>query len=383
VTFEPVRAGVYVHVPFCLRKCLYCDFVSYPALPDEMDAYFTALIREIEIVAAELSNVPVTSVYLGGGTPSVLPIATLCSIVGHIGSAFHLEPHAEISVEINPGTLQETDLEAMVAAGINRLSIGMQSLDDGLLKRLGRVHTAQEAVKCMRAARAAGFANINIDLMFGLPGQSMNHFRQTLDCAIELAPDHISCYSLIVEPTTPLAKQLEEERLSLPDEETELAMYEWAMARLHDAGYNHYEISSWARPGYRCRHNELYWRNGWYRGLGPAAHSHWDGQRWANEPTVEAYCQAIDRGVLPVAERFPLSADDEMDETMFMGLRLLEGVSEETFRARFGRGLKATYGREIERLVRLGLVEYDHGVRLTRKGLFIANQVFAAFLRSP
>ncbi|MGI6081347.1 MAG: radical SAM family heme chaperone HemW [Limnochordia bacterium] len=382
-TFEFGSAGIYVHVPFCLRKCLYCDFVSYPAVPDEMNAYFKALVREIQIVADQLSQVSVTSAYLGGGTPSALPTAMLCGILSHIRAAFNLDSHAEISAEINPGTLEAVDLAAVAAAGVNRLSIGVQSLDDGLLQRLGRVHTAGEAVDSIRAARAAGFQNINIDLMFGLPGQSLSDLRQTVDRVIELAPEHISCYSLIVEPTTPLAKQLEKRELELPDEDLELAMYEWVMARLHAAGYEHYEISSWARPGYRSRHNELYWRNEWYRGLGPAAHSHWDRQRWANAPTVKAYSQALDQGVLPVVERCQLSADDEMDETMIMGLRLLEGVSEERFRTRYGRGLEATYGPEIVRLVRLGLVEYGSSLRLTRKGLLIANQVFAAFLRSP
>ncbi|MGI6609379.1 MAG: radical SAM family heme chaperone HemW [Limnochordia bacterium] len=375
-------AGIYVHVPFCLRKCCYCDFVSYPACTEEMQTYFEALAREIETVAREMLQVPVTSIFVGGGTPSVLPCAMLCSILRQILSMFKHSPDVEVSVEVNPGTVNATSLAAIRAAGANRLSIGVQSLDSRLLELLGRLHTAQDAVTSVLAARSAGFTNISIDLMFGLPEQAMPHFRQTLEQVLELTPDHVSCYSLIVEPSTPLATLLRENKLSLPDEETELAMYEWAIERLRSAGYEQYEISNWSRPGHRCQHNEIYWRNEWYRGLGPAAHSHWGGQRWANTSDVEAYSRGLEQGLLPIAERRQLSPDDEMDETMIMGLRLLEGVSDGRFRSRFGRGLRSVYGDEIARLVRLGLVEYDTSVRLTRRGLLFGNQVFAAFLRS-
>ncbi|HEX6972743.1 MAG TPA: radical SAM family heme chaperone HemW [Limnochordia bacterium] len=378
-----MQRGLYVHVPFCVRKCYYCDFNSYTVERGAVDAYLDALAREIALHAR--SDPPAfDTIYFGGGTPSILSGAALCSIVARLRAAFAISDAAEITLEANPGSLTPGKLAAWGEAGVNRVSLGVQSFDDELLARLGRSHSAQDAIEAIAAIRRAGFTNFNIDLMFGLPGQSAAQWDETLRRAIDLAPPHVSCYSLIIEEGTPYGEWYARGQLRLPGEDAEADMYERAIERLSAAGYEHYEISNFALPAHRSVHNQIYWRNEPYVGLGPGAHSYWRGVRTANVRPVGAYAARLRAGDDAVESRWPVGTDDEMDETMMLGLRLLEGVSEHRFRSRFGRSLTDTYGASIAALVRDGLLEHDTaGVRLSRRGLFLANRVFAAFLREP
>lgn len=379
-----VQAGLYIHVPFCVRKCHYCDFNSYVAGDALVALYLEALIKELEYynTFAPAAGLSYATIYVGGGTPTVLLPSDLALLVQRASAQAGAEQWLEVTVEANPGTVSTAGLAELRAAGANRLSLGAQSFDAGLLQVLGRIHTAHDIAASVRSAREAGFANINLDLMFALPGQTLPQWQDTVERALRLAPEHISCYSLIVEDGTPFGALQASGKLNLPAEDDEVAMYEWAMERLARAGYQHYEISSFARPGYRCRHNELYWRNEWYLGLGPGAHSHWAGERFANEPLPATYCRMLAQGQPPVVTRHQLSLAEQMDETLMMSMRLLEGITEERFRGRFGRRLDEEYPSEISRLVQLGLVSYDGRVlRLSRRGLLLGNQVFAAFLR--
>lgn len=380
-----MTAGLYVHVPFCASKCRYCDFNSYLADRTAVESYLRAVRLEMALYStwSELDEARFTTLYVGGGTPTILPPAELAELVAAARSFARLGPRSEVTVEANPGTVDASGLARLKAAGANRLSLGVQSFRPELLRVLGRIHTVDDIVAGFEAARNAGFRNVNLDLMFGLPGQTLAQFQQTVERALELGPEHLSCYSLIIEDGTPFAFMHEAGRLALPDEDIQLAMYQWAIARLVQAGYEHYEVSNFALPGRRCQHNETYWRNEWYLGLGPGSHSHWGSERFANVHKPAEYSRTLRQGELPVAERFSLSCIEQMDETLMMSMRLLGGISEERFVRRFGKRLSQEYGPQIESLVNLGLVTYDGKVlRLSRKGLFLGNQVFGAFLRS-
>lgn len=382
-------AGLYVHVPFCLRKCFYCDFNSYVAKDAGLAAYLQAVEKEMALYAHDpaVAAAAFRSIFVGGGTPTVLPTDSLVRVVRQALALARLGDGevTEVTVEANPGTVQPTMLSALRASGVNRLSLGVQSLDDGLLRVIGRVHSAAEARQAYAMARDAGFANINIDLMFALPGQQPDQWQNTVEQVLEWQPEHISCYSLIIEDGTPFGDWYAAGRLSLPGEECEAGMYEWVIDRLQAAGYEHYEISNFARPGCHCIHNEIYWHNEWYLGVGPGAHSHWGGRRFANERAPAKYnaMLAADVGAqLPIVEMQSLNLDDQMDETLMMGLRLLAGVSEERFCERFHCSMRDVYGNQIASLVRQGLVSYNGQVlRLTKRGLLVANRVFAEFLR--
>ncbi len=375
--------GLYVHVPFCMRKCLYCDFNSYAASSDQISAYVEALLAEIRLYAGlnEFQNVSFTTLFIGGGTPTLLPVSDLERII-RVASSLSVQPPEEISIEANPGTVSPDSLQALRRMGINRLSLGVQSFDGRLLQVLGRVHTADEAVAAVDWARRAGFANINLDLMFALPGQSLQQWQATLAAALDLWPEHISCYSLIIEEGTPFGQMYDKGLLPLPGEDLEAEMFEYAVRQLKAAGYEHYEISNFARPGYRCKHNQIYWRCAPYLGLGCGAHSYWGGERRANAAKPAEYRRLALQGRLPIVERQVLTKDEQMDESMMLGLRMLEGVSAKGFRRRFGLQLTDVYGPQIQRLQASGLVHWDSDrLSLTPRGLLLGNQVFAAFLR--
>jgi oxygen-independent coproporphyrinogen-3 oxidase len=378
-----IGTGLYVHVPFCIRKCLYCDFISYADSPDQTTAYTQDLLAEMRFYACmkEFQTTRFTTLFIGGGTPTLLPVSHLEQII-HTAVELSVTPPIEITIEANPGTVTLASLQTLRQIGVNRLSLGVQSFNDQLLKVLGRIHTTTEAVTAVRWARQAGFTNINMDLMFALPGQSLLQWQATLNAALELQPEHISCYSLIVEEDTPFGQLRAKGALRLPSEDLEAEMYEYALQRLNDVGYEHYEISNFARPGYRCQHNQIYWRYAPYLGLGCGAHSYWGSERWANVNSLREYRQLIQQGRLPVAERYVLTKDDQMDEYMMLGLRMRDGVSAQDFHHQFGCQLTAIYGTQLEKLQSYGLVHYD-GDRcyLTKRGLLLGNQVFAAFLR--
>ncbi|NPV26866.1 MAG: radical SAM family heme chaperone HemW [Firmicutes bacterium] len=375
--------ALYIHIPFCLRKCQYCDFYSIPVESQDIDGFIQALRRELGLYAAQLPEEKrrLQSVYLGGGTPTCLSTRNLACLLDDCRQRFDWLPEAEVTIEANPGTLDQAKLEYLLAAGVNRLSLGVQTFDDRLLRNIGRIHSAEQAIEAYEMASQAGFANINLDLMYGLPGQTLADWESTVKLALEMAPAHLSAYSLKIEPGTPFGERYARGELCLPDEDEEAAMYKIIIDQAVNHGYVHYEISNFARPGREARHNLTYWLNQEYLGVGPAAHSYVGGVRWANLADLDAYRATLASGLLPIAERETITPELERAETMFLGLRLLRGVSRSEWWQRFGLTLEEAYPTVIPRLLAQGLLS-DHGDRLalTRRGLFIANDVFAAFL---
>ncbi|MGE5576823.1 MAG: radical SAM family heme chaperone HemW [Syntrophothermus sp.] len=393
------RIALYIHIPFCRRKCYYCDFNSYPAgasAPGTVEAYTAALIREIRWYAARLAlsgdRVAVGSIYIGGGTPTLLETGQLQAILAACQEGFSWDTAGgaqgtEVTVEANPGTLTPEKLEGLLAAGVNRLSLGAQSLSDNLLAAIGRIHSAGDFVASYQLARRIGFANINVDLIFGLPGQTLAEWEETLGRVVAMGPEHISAYGLIIEAGTPFAEWVATGKITPAGEELEAAMFETTMATLEAAGFEHYEISNYARPGYQCRHNLVYWHNEPYIGVGAGAWGYWRGIRYANASRPEEYLarmsggKGVDGVSKAVVETERPSLPVQMGETMMMGLRLLKGVSFRRFRERFGRGLLEVYAKEAADLQKEGLLHISpDGVRLTRRGVLLANRVFAAFL---
>ncbi len=387
--------SLYLHFPFCMRKCRYCDFLSFPADAQARQEYVGRLCREIRIRGQEFSGHEVQTVFFGGGTPSLLEPEQLSLLMEEIRSAFSLSKDAEISLECNPGTADAEKLFAFRGLGINRISIGLQSADDQELAMLGRIHTTEQFSECFAAARAAGFTNINIDLMSGIPGQTACSLRKTLSDVLRLKPEHLSVYSLIIEEGTPFwevygddgcAEDVphfqscgcsQAEMPPLPDEETEREMVRLTEEMLREAGYAHYEISNFALPGYECRHNLVYWRRGEYLGLGLGAASLIGECRYRNTSDLSVYMKEC----CAREEEEKLSRQAQMEETMFLGLRCLDGISIREFEERFGQSIFSVYGEVIERYAELGLLE-RHGDRilLSRRGIDVSNQVLADFL---
>lgn len=380
--FVKKASHIYIHIPFCARKCNYCDFISYPGqTPEVMAAYCRRLEEEMKLAAGMWQPGPAVTVFLGGGTPTILAAELLEGILVAVERYFDRQPGAEVSVEANPGTITLEKLLVLRSAGVNRLSLGVQSFDDRLLKAMGRIHCRRDIYQAYHLARRAGFTNINLDLIFGLPGQTLVNWQATLREAIALQPEHLAAYSLQMEEDTPWGRLAAAGNLNLPGEELELAMYQEAREKLSVAGYQQYEISNFARPGHRCRHNLNYWLNHPYLGLGAAAASFWQGERWQNYSNLEQYGAALSAGRLPRAGVEVLTPRQQMAETMFMGLRLLAGVNLQAFRQRFGKDARDVYAGELERLLRTGLVEIRGCyLKLTEQGLPLANEVFAAFI---
>ncbi len=366
--------GFYIHIPFCRAKCAYCDFNSYAGLESLFEDYVLALIQEIQIVSGELQP-EADSVYLGGGTPTVLPATLLTAILQSCG------PAEEITVEANPGTLTPAYLTHLLHRGVNRLSLGVQSLDDDTLRLLGRIHSADQARDSYRLARQAGFDNVNLDFIYALPGQTLAGWRETLQEALELAPDHLSLYALALQEDTPLAARIAGGKLPPLDDDLAADMYLLAEEMLEAAGYLHYEISNWAQEGRLCQHNLKYWRNEPYLGFGAGAHSCCGGRRWANVVRPEEYLARLSEGRSAIAAAEEIDPHLAMAETMILGLRLTAGVSFDDFRQRFGCALEAVYGEVLTELAAMGLLELDgSAVQLTGRGRLLGNEVFERFL---
>lgn len=383
---SPQSISLYIHFPFCLKKCLYCDFNSLAGSPVTPDDYVAAVVREMELRAARLDR-PVTAptLYFGGGTPSLMEPGLVGRLIEAAVRLFGLTADAEMTIEANPGTLTVGKLAGYRSAGVNRLSLGVQSFSDEMLALLGRVHTAREALDAYAAARDAGFTNIGIDLIHSLPGETPAGWRDDLVRAIDLRPEHVSAYGLTVEEGTPFQLLAQEGRLPLPGEEEGVAMFLETGKFLREAGYEHYEISNFARPGFRSRHNQVYWRRGNCLGFGAGAHSFLRspgfGVRWRNALSPEAYLEADSRGALVEEELTLLTERDAMAEFFFLGLRMLDGVEPALFRREFGLTVEEAYPGELERLFSEGLIERREGfVRLTGRGVLVANQVFMRFL---
>lgn len=389
--------GLYVHIPFCEKKCPYCDFNTYAKLDDLFQRYVDALCAELAGWAQRVDGRPVQTIFLGGGTPTLLSVAQLAQIFETIHAGYRLAPGCEITSEANPGTVDRAKFAGLVGLGVNRLSMGVQSFDPEELAFLGRIHSVDDVFRAFDAARAAGFGNINLDFIFGLPNQSPAVWQRTLEQAIALAPEHLSLYSLIVEPETPLFHWVETGRVPAPDDDLAGELYETAMERLGGVGYAQYEVSNWAKASNLCSHNLLYWRNQEYIGVGPGAHSHMRlpfahpaaappsdavGLRWSNRKPVPGYIKRVMAGESVVDFWEAIDERTAMGETMMLGLRLVEeGVSFARFRRRHGAEMAQVFGAEIDRLAGLGLLQQEGaGVRLTPRGLLLGNQVFAAFL---
>lgn len=420
--------SIYIHIPFCVKKCQYCDFLSAPADSRAQEVYLRALKEEIREQAARYREYEVQTVFIGGGTPTTVPCENLCEVLKTVFSFYRMNPHAEISMEANPGTVTKEALLSYRKAGINRISIGLQSADDVELKLLGRIHTYRDFQQTYRWAQEAGFTNINLDIMSALPGQSVENYKKTLETVLSLKPQHISAYSLIVEEGTPFYEKYgqESEKLQatgekqpdLPSEEEEREMYALTEKLLAAAGYHRYEISNYALPGRECRHNLVYWKRGNYVGFGLGAASMVENVRFENiremqeylaeyagmpdaEPVFAEVAQG-DAQVLPNEQEFslredthseneqelsirenvhPLSPQEQMEETMFLGLRLTEGVSKAEFHRQFGVSMEQIYGEVIRKNTAKGLLIDEAGyVCLTREGMDLSNYVMAQFL---
>ena len=434
--------SIYIHIPFCVKKCQYCDFLSAPADSRAQEVYLRALKQEIREQAARYREYEVQTVFIGGGTPTAVPCENLCEVLKTVFSFYRMNPHAEISMEANPGTVTKEALLSYRKAGINRISIGLQSADDMELKLLGRIHTYRDFQQTYRWAQEAGFTNINLDIMSALPGQSVENYKKTLETVLSLKPQHISAYSLIVEEGTPFYEKYgqESEKLQatgekqpdLPSEEEEREMYALTEKLLAAAGYHRYEISNYALPGRECRHNLVYWKRGNYVGFGLGAASMVENVRFENIREMQEYLAEYagvqgteevsaevtqgDAQVLSNEQEFslredthseneqelslredthseneqelsirenvhPLSPQEQMEETMFLGLRLTEGVSKAEFHRQFGVSMEQIYGEVIRKNTAKGLLIDEAGyVCLTREGMDLSNYVMAQFL---
>lgn len=363
--------AIYVHVPFCVRKCVYCDFASFAGREGQWHDYFEALGCETRAGADGLRAYEARSVFFGGGTPSLVPAEYIAMQLDRLRAVMPIAPDAEITLEANPGTLTAQKLDTWLRAGVNRLSLGIQSFDDALLKNLGRIHSADEAEVAVHMARHAGFDNISLDLMYALPEQSLAAWRDTLDRATTLPIRHISAYSLIVEPDTEMARRVARGEVAVPDDDQVNEMQRMATARLHRAGFERYEVSNYAQPGFESRHNMTYWMGGDYLGLGSAAHSLVGGERFENPPELARYISGERRlnvHALSVAER--------REEAIMLETRTCRGLDMASWRQRFGDDFERTHARAIAKLEYYGLIELMGGcLRLTEPGMELQDSV--------
>lgn len=371
--------SLYVHIPFCVRKCLYCDFLSFSVgkKRQEMESYVNLLKQELRARAEACRDYTVKTVFFGGGTPSLLGPEQMQGLMDEIRQCYALSQDAEITMEMNPGTASADSIRGYRAAGINRLSIGLQSASDEELRRIGRIHTYDQFLHTYEAARAAGFDNINVDLMAALPGQDTASYRETLRRVTALSPEHISAYSLILEEGTWLCEHQKD--YVFPTEDEERGMYLLTQQYLAEYGYHRYEISNYAREGRECHHNKVYWQRGNYLGVGLGAASMVENVRWSNPTEKEAYRACAGRSGFPEGQ--VLTEQEQMEEFMFLGLRLTEGVLEEAFSEQFGKPIRDVYGEVIDRFAGQGLLlQKDGRVYLTPKGVDVSNYVMADFL---
>jgi oxygen-independent coproporphyrinogen III oxidase len=375
--------SIYVHIPFCIQKCGYCDFNAYLYREGTVHAYLAALRREIMQTATERpwEGYGVPSVYFGGGTPSTLAPEDLTGLLHLIRTSFAVHVDAEITAEADPGTIDLTGLEALRSGGFNRLSIGVQAFDDDLLRQLDRLHSAADARRVLAWARRAGFMDLNLDLMFGLPGQRLADWEASVEEAIAFAPTHLAVYGLTIEERTPFYRRQQRGHLVLPDDEAQAAMFERAEQRLTAAGYVHYEISNYALPGWRSRHNLHYWRHGEYLGFGAGAHAYLNGYRWENERLPSRYMHVIaERGWAAGAPEF-IDRERRLHEGLMVGLRLREGIDLAAFARDYGVNLETAYAEPIRELLQGHYVQVAHGrLWLTDRGRLLADAVLGRLL---
>jgi oxygen-independent coproporphyrinogen-3 oxidase len=376
---------LYLHIPFCLRKCGYCAFNSQELLDTDLNGYVALLLEEMQLVPAAIPQQhQIDSIYFGGGTPSLLSSEQVALIIKQAAQIFGLSPNAEITLEANPGTVDHARLAAFRSAGINRLSLGVQSFDDNFLECLGRLHNADQAVKAFEEARKAGFENIGIDLMYALPSQNIIQWQTDLRQALTLSPEHFSIYGLTVEEGTPFSQRYHYDSPERADDDLSADMFEMTEDLLTAAGYEHYEIANYARSGYRSRHNSGYWLRDGYLGLGVGAHSFFNdgnGVRLCNVSSLNEYRDSLAAGRLPRLDIQCLTRDEAMEEFMFLGLRLADGVSLDEFERTFDCSYRSVYGTVIDEFVSLGLLLcHNNNMCLSRRGMLLSNQVFSRLL---
>ncbi len=375
---------LYIHIPFCVKKCKYCDFLSALANEKAKDNYMEALCLELKERSRDYRNEEVTSIFIGGGTPTAVCAEWIRRVMQEVFTNYRIKEHAEISMEMNPATVNPQALHLYKEAGINRLSIGLQSANASELQRIGRIHSFQDFKECYLQARAEGFDNINVDLMSALPGQTMDSYAETLKKIVHLnpQPEHISAYSLILEEGTPLYQEYEEGKLELPDEDTDRQMYEFTESYLRENGYERYEISNYAKKNYECRHNIGYWEREDYLGFGIGAASKIGNRRFSNTSDIVRYqknpCDCYENIQI-------LSREEEMEETMFLGLRLVKGVSRKQFQKNFAVSMEQVYGEVLDKHIQSGLLYEkpmgeDSRICLTKKGMDVSNYVMSDFL---
>lgn len=384
------KIEIYIHIPFCVKKCDYCDFLSCPADDEIKKRYVAALCREIEWAKDCLKEYLVDTVFIGGGTPSILEASYIEKILRTLKDSANVSDNAEITIECNPGTVTGEKLETYKKAGINRISLGLQSANDEELKSIGRIHNYNEFKESFNLARLAGFKNINVDLMSALPGQTLDSYKDTLAKIVTLNPDHISAYSLIVEDETPLKDRVESGEVKLPSEDEEREMYYYTKEFLGKTGYKRYEISNYSKDGYECRHNIGYWKRVEYLGFGIGAASLFKGERFSNTSDINRYMNILEKDDVLNADEIweainesteTLSQNDEMEEFMFLGLRMTEGISKVDFKNDFGKDIESVYGTILDKLEKQELINQNkERVWLTDRGIDISNQVLANFL---
>jgi len=388
---EYKKLGLYLHIPFCKSKCAYCDFYSSDKIvcrgrktPEEMKLYCTALKNNMRIISERTTQYNVDTVFIGGGTPTALPEKLLLDIVKEVERDFYLDEQCEFTVEMNPATADAHLLKKLRRAGVNRLSIGLQSAHNHELAALSRIHTAGDFTECFQMAREAGFDNINIDVMYGIPEQTKSSFMETLEFVVSMKPEHISMYNLRIEDGTPFGEK--KHMLPLPDEDTECEMYFDGIEFLASRGYHQYEISNFARDGYECRHNLRYWLGEEYIGCGPAAHSYFGGRRFSLRRSLAQYCKLLEtKGTsLPSSlldESYVIDRREEVAEYLMLRLRLAKGISADDFKARFGADFDEIFGKKLTIYIKNGLMTHENGhYAFTPQGMFVSNEILSRII---
>ena len=371
--------SLYIHVPFCATKCHYCAFNTYAFHKEQAHHYLEALRTEMELYRIDSDQLK--TVFIGGGTPSILSAESLEHLLGHLRTVFEVNGGAEITVECNPGTVDCQKLEVMRSGGVNRLSFGVQAMDDATLEQLGRIHTVDEVLQSYDFARGVGFDNINLDLIFALPNQTIEDWSVCLNEVIALQPEHISAYSLMLEEGTVFYESWKTGELRRLSDEIEAKMYQVTMDTLTQHDYQHYEISNFAKPSCTAKHNLVYWDNRPYIGLGPGACGYVNGVRYSNIRGVQDYINCLKHANKPIADSEQLTGRDEKAETVILGLRKRDGVREQDYQRRFDESIEAEFGDVLDKWIGMNLLEWDNGyLRLTKRGLFLANEVFVDFL---
>ncbi len=383
VSGELVNRGLYIHIPFCIKKCSYCDFYSMPAGSSGMlKRYVKAVQKELEIKAASLADKRMKTVYAGGGTPSILAGEELKSIIDAVREYLDLDDNAEISLEANPATLDAGKLKAIRKAGFNRISLGVQSFQDDDLHILGRSHNARDAVNTIKVIQDSGISNYNLDLIYGIPGQTISKWEETLGIALELEPAHLSVYLLQLDENTPLAVDIGKGRFQLTGEDSEAQMYDMGIDMIEQGGFEQYEISNFARPGYECQHNLIYWKAREYMGIGAGAVSFTDKRRYINKKDLNHYLWALDKGRASEVEELENMMDQQelVADAIILGLRMCDGINLEQFDFRYGIKILDYYKDIIEKYIDRGLLNISKGqLRFTRRAYFISNEVLCHF----